>query len=218
MSYTLPFAGKFCLAFLVEEESWITVSPTIPFHYLLPVAKTISRRKTTYPTITTTITWKVKKWKVQNVDHIVGDCKLQVIKHTINHKSVNSENIKKVCCNVEKRQLLNFSQKWTFSKYFNQNLMTWRYDSTSFCWNYVLYFKTGTPNKLSLVWLIKQEWIFVHLCLWLHRGCCFYLDSQMRPQTTWKTRFFWDLYSQNLSHKFRIAVWLRKAVSWNKSY
>lgn len=37
--YTLPFASEFCLAFLIEEESWIAVSPAIPFHNLLPVEK-----------------------------------------------------------------------------------------------------------------------------------------------------------------------------------
>lgn len=37
--FTLPFASKFCLAFLVKEESGVTVSPAVPFHNLLPVEK-----------------------------------------------------------------------------------------------------------------------------------------------------------------------------------
>lgn len=34
--YTLPFASKFSLTFFIKEESWIAVSPAVPFHNLLP--------------------------------------------------------------------------------------------------------------------------------------------------------------------------------------
>lgn len=37
--YTVPFAGKFCLALLIKEEFRVTVSPAVPFHNLLPVEK-----------------------------------------------------------------------------------------------------------------------------------------------------------------------------------
>lgn len=35
--YTLPFASEFSLAFLIEEEFCVAVSPAVPFHDLLPV-------------------------------------------------------------------------------------------------------------------------------------------------------------------------------------
>lgn len=40
----LPFASKFSLAFFIEEESRVTVSPSVPFHDVLPVANKMSRR------------------------------------------------------------------------------------------------------------------------------------------------------------------------------
>lgn len=39
----LPFASKFGLAFLIEEEPCVTVAPSVPFHDFLPVANKMSR-------------------------------------------------------------------------------------------------------------------------------------------------------------------------------